>query len=71
MNREQITKLVQQIPQLARGQVWCRQCGASQRTDSATALRYGWPKCCGYTMTIDSPEEQKRLADAMLAERNK
>jgi hypothetical protein len=25
-------------------------------------MRSGWPKCCGYTMTIDSPEEQKRLS---------
>lgn len=50
-----------QIPQLARGRVWCRQCGLTQRIDSAEAMRSGWPKCCGYTMTIDSPEEQKRL----------
>lgn len=54
--------IAKQIPQLARGQVWCRQCGRTQRTDSAEAMRHGWPKCCGYTMTIDSPEEQKRLA---------
>jgi hypothetical protein len=25
-------------------------------------MRYGWPKCCGATMTIDSPEEQAFLA---------
>ncbi|WP_041432427.1 hypothetical protein [Thiobacillus denitrificans] len=55
--------IAKQIPQLARGQVWCRKCGSTQRTDSAGAMRYGWPKCCGYTMTIDSPEEQKRLAE--------
>lgn len=52
-----------QIPQLARGQVWCRQCGRTRRTDSAESMRHGWPKCCGYTMTIDSPEEQKRLSE--------
>ena len=56
-------KIAREIPQLARGQVWCRQCGRTQRTDSAEAMRYGWPKCCGYTMTIDSPEEQERLAE--------
>jgi len=50
------------VPQLARGQVWCRHCGRSQGVVSAEAMRTGWPKCCGYTMTIDSPEEQKRLA---------
>lgn len=55
--------IAKRIPQLARGQVWCRQCGRTQRTDSAEAMRYGWPKCCGYTMTIDSPEEQKRRAE--------
>ncbi len=55
-------EIAKQIPQLARGRVWCSQCGKTQRVDSASAMRNGWPKCCGYTMTIDSPEEQKRLA---------
>ena len=54
--------IAKQIPQLARGQIWCRQCGKTQRADSLDAIRNGWTKCCGYTMTIDSPEEQKRLA---------
>jgi len=43
---------------LARGQVWCRTCGHTQRVDSVVALRTGWPKHCGYTMTIDSPAKQ-------------
>ena len=55
-------KLTSSHPSLQRGMVWCRICGRSQRVDSAGALRNGWPKCCGYTMTIDSPEEQKRLS---------
>lgn len=46
---------------LTRGQVWCRSCGASRRIDSANALRSGWPKCCGYTMTVDSPDEQAAM----------
>lgn len=46
-------------PKLSRGQVWCTQCGFTQRTDVADSFRHGWPKCCGYTMTIDSPEERK------------
>lgn len=50
-------------PKLSRGQVWCTRCGASKRVDSAAALRYGWPKCCGFTMTIDSPEERAPQAD--------
>lgn len=55
-------QLTTTIPQLSRGQVWCRECGATQRVDSAQAMRSGWPKCCGYTMTIDSPEEQRALS---------
>lgn len=51
-------------PSLQRGIVWCRTRGRSQRVDAAGALRNGWPKCCGYTMTIDSPDEQGRLATA-------
>ncbi len=47
-------------PSLVRGQVWCRQCGATQKVDSAECLRSGWPLCCGYTMTIDSPEELEK-----------
>ena len=53
--------VVRAIPSLARGMVWCRTCGRSQRVDSGAALQYGWPKCCGHTMTIDSPEEQIAL----------
>lgn len=46
---------------LIRGIVWCRSCGSSRNVASAQAMRggAGWPKCCGLTMTIDSPEEQK------------
>lgn len=44
-------------PKLRRGQVWCRKCRAAQSVNSAGALRHGWPKCCGFTMTIDPPEE--------------
>lgn len=45
-------------PKLARGQVWCRTCGATLKVDPAGALRRGWPKCCGFTMTIDAPDER-------------
>jgi hypothetical protein len=51
-------KLGQCHPKLARGQVWCRSCGATQKVDSGQALQRGWPKCCGYTMTIDAPDER-------------
>lgn len=55
-------KIVRAIPQIERGQVWCRKCGKTQRINSEWAVREGWPKCCGYTMTIDSPEEQRSLS---------
>lgn len=44
------------VPQIERGKVWCIACGRVQRVDGADALRNGWPKCCGATMTIDSPQ---------------
>ena len=54
--------VVESVPQLSRGKVWCTTCGQSLNVDSAEALRRsGWPKCCGYTMTIDSPEERAAL----------
>lgn len=40
---------------LRRGRVWCRNCRREEKVDSAEALKNGWPKCCGYTMTIDHP----------------
>jgi len=45
-------------PKLARNRVWCTTCGHTQEVDSGVALRNGWPEHCGYTMTIDSPEER-------------
>lgn len=38
------------------GKVWCRTCGREKRVDAAGSLAQGWPKCCGYTMTIDHPD---------------
>lgn len=56
-------KVVSEVPQLARGQVWCRSCGSTRAVNSAGAMSNGWPKCCGHTMTIDSPEEQARFRE--------
>jgi hypothetical protein len=55
-------KVVAEVPQLKRGIVWCATCGRSQRVNAVAALSGGWPKCCGYTMTIDSPEERAEYA---------
>ena len=38
--------------------VYCRTCRRSQRADAAQSFQSGWPKCCGYTMTLDKLEEQ-------------
>lgn len=52
---------IAEIPQIARGMVWCTHCGRSERVDGVEAtFGGGGPKCCGYTMTIDSPEERAR-----------
>jgi hypothetical protein len=47
-------KLADCHPSLRRGQVWCRKCRRTELVDSAECFRSGWPKCCGYTMTIDA-----------------
>ncbi len=37
--------------------VWCKNCHRKTEVDHAAALSGGgWPKCCGYTMTIDPPD---------------
>lgn len=51
-------KTVSEVPQLARGRVWCTSCGRTMKINSSTCMTGGWPKCCGYTMTIDSPDER-------------
>jgi hypothetical protein len=54
------TDVVDTVPQLARGRVWCHECGHTEPVNSRECLRSGWPKCCGYTMSIDSPAERGR-----------
>lgn len=49
------------VPQLDRGIVWCHTCGREEKVNAAACLRSGWPKCCGETMSIDSPGERKAL----------
>jgi len=38
------------------GKVHCTTCHRDQPIDPVQALAEGWPKCCGYTMTIDRNE---------------
>lgn len=49
-------KIVDEVPQLKRGMVWCKKCGRSEKVNSADCLASGWPLCCGETMTIDHPD---------------
>ncbi len=49
-------KIAASHPSLSRGLVWCRTCRREQAVSSAECLRSGWPKCCGFTMTIDHPD---------------
>lgn len=50
--------ILETVPQLRRGRVWCTVCGRTHLVNSGFCMERGWPKCCGYTMTIDSPEER-------------
>lgn len=49
---------IESAPKIARGMVWCKKCGRSQKVDPAECFSTGWPECCGKTMAIDSPEER-------------
>ena len=53
-------KIAADVPAIERGIVWCRTCLRSQQVDGADCLRTGWPKCCGYTMTIYDLSEEAR-----------
>lgn len=45
---------------LQKGIVYCHECGTKRKVDSAFCLANGWPKCCGKTMSLDSPSEKKK-----------
>lgn len=46
-------------PKLSRGVLWCRTCNRPvYGVNFAECFRNGWPRCCGETMTIDSPKER-------------
>ena len=38
--------------------VYCLTCGREESV--ANGLREGWPKCCGYTMTLDHPSTREK-----------
>ena len=45
-------------PSLLTGRVFCARCSSFRTVNAANALRNGWPKCCGATMSIDKPKEK-------------
>lgn len=52
-------------PSIARGWLFCHKCGRFDQHDSRTFAGFfasGWPRCCGETMSLDSPRERQRLA---------
>ena len=53
-------KLIESHPKMRLDIVWCHTCGKSQKVEPGDCLQCGWPKCCGYTMTIDPPEEWRK-----------
>ena len=53
-----LKKVVNENDKLKRNKVWCKKCGRSVLVNSYDCLQNGWPRCCGETMTIDSPEER-------------
>jgi hypothetical protein len=53
----------QGVAKLRRGLCWCTTCGRCHRVDPTNCFRHGWPKCCGFTMTIDSPDERAAITN--------
>ena len=45
-------KIAADVPAIAKGHVRCEDCGHEEHVNGAECLRAGWPKCCGYTMTL-------------------
>jgi hypothetical protein len=52
-------KIVEDVPALQKGIVYCHTCKATLKVDSAACLAKGWPKCCGQTMSLDEVKSEK------------
>ena len=53
---ERIIDEVMKHPLMEKNELSCRNCGKKIKYDNRVAMEYGYPKCCGYTMTIDKFE---------------
>lgn len=49
------------IPQVKRAIVHCPDCGRTESVKDSHPFLGGWPKCCGFTMFLDTPEERDTL----------
>lgn len=58
-----VASIAKAHPKLERGLVWCTVCGKRLSVNAEFVMKLGWPKCCGKTMTLDSPEERKALEE--------
>ena len=58
-------------PKLAAGMAYCHSCERSQHVNSGAAPKTGWPKCCGYTMSLDTPEDRRQFKEFAQAAQSK
>jgi len=56
--KELYDEIVNSDPKLKRGKVQCTVCKRIEDVSSQNCLRNGWPKCHGYTMTLDVEESK-------------
>lgn len=49
-------KIVDDVPALKKGVVYCHVCMREQKVNPAHCLAHGWPKCCQTTMSLDPPK---------------
>lgn len=56
-------RIIDSNPQIKRGIVWCQRCDRKVRINPYQTLSTrSWPQCCGFTMTVESPEERAEVA---------
>ena len=52
-------KIADNVAEMVPNFVECDRCGQKQAVDFAKCLRAGWPKCCGETMKLNSPQKDE------------
>lgn len=46
--------------------VWCRTCEAKKETEAQAAIAHGLPRCCGQTMDLSPPRQQRKRLERKL-----